>query len=326
MRHLLFFTLSLLLTNLAQAQADAAGCEDHPMISRYPGSVLIWCSAEDFQEYHIATGSVTGYRYIDEWTALEGKVYRHNYELYDETKSMNEVYLNYRNALQRAGFEILAAGSDPNRTRRNDVGGSTWVGVAYIKNPLPQTSKSRLFLGSSSSGGYGHVAAKMARPDGDVYIVVTVYQQMSNRIITQIDITEVAPLEDGKIEVDVDYLAREIATKGAVALYGIHFDFDQAIVKPESQTELQVISDYLKANPDVNLYVVGHTDDKGDLTYNMNLSMRRAQAVVDKLTGDYGISAERLLAKGVGPLAPRATNTTDAGRGVNRRVELVLAQ
>lgn len=325
MRHLLFFMLCLLLANVTQAQA-AADCEDHPMISRYPGSSLIWCNAEDFQEYHIATGSVTGYRYIDQWTELEGKVYRYNYELADETKTMNEVYFNYRNALQRAGFEILAAGSDPNRTRRNEVGGTTWVGVAYIKNPLPQTSKSKLFKGSSSSGGYGHVAAKMARPDGDVYVVVTVYQQMSNLIVTQIDITEVAPLEDGKVEVDVDYLAREIATRGAVALYGIQFDFDQAVVKPASATELEVIANYLRTNPAVKLYVVGHTDDKGDLTYNMNLSMRRAQAVVDKLTGDYGIAADRLLAKGVGPLAPRATNTTDAGRGVNRRVELVLAQ
>ena len=313
-----------LLTSFAQAQTDAPDCEDHPMISRYPGSVLIWCSADAFAEYHVATGPVTGYRNIDEWTTLEGKVYRHNYELYNETVTMNEVYQNYRNALSRAGFEILAAGSDPNRTRRNEVGGSTWVGVAYIKNPLPQTSKSRLFLGSSSSGGYGHVAAKLARPEGDVYVVVTVYKQSAGRIITQVDITEVAPLEDDKITVDIDYLARELAIKGAVALYGIYFDFDRAEVTQESDPELQVIADYLRANPDVSLFVVGHTDYKGSLEYNLDLSARRAASVVAKLAADYGVNKDRLIAKGVGPLAPKTTNETEEGRAKNRRVELVL--
>lgn len=316
--------LSISFTLTVQAQGDAADCADHPLISRFPGSVLIWCSADNFSEYHIATGPVTGYRNIDEWIDLEGKVYRHNYELYNSTATMNEVYQNYRNALQRAGFEILAAGSDPNRARRNEVGGSTWVGVAYIKNPLPQTSKSRLFLGSSSSGGHGHVAAKLSRPEGDVYITVTVYQQQASRIVTQIDITEVTPLDDGKITVDVDYLAREIAIRGSVALYGVYFDFDQAVVKPESDPELAVVSEYLKNNPDVKLYVVGHTDDAGSLEYNIELSRRRATAVVAKLTTDYGIDEDRLIAQGVGPLAPKTTNESEDGRAKNRRVELVL--
>ncbi len=146
--------LSLVFITNLQAQIDAPYCEDHPMVSRYPGSVLIWCSADNFAEYHVATGKVTGYRHIDEWIDLEGKVYRHNYELYGGTVTLNEVYQNYRNALIRSEFEILAAGSAPNKTARNDVGGSTWVGTAYRKNPLPQTSNSRLVVGSSSSGGF----------------------------------------------------------------------------------------------------------------------------------------------------------------------------
>ncbi|MEL7422757.1 MAG: OmpA family protein [Bacteroidota bacterium] len=314
----------ILLTSLAHAQTDAPDCEDHPIISRYPGSVLIWCSADNFAEYHVATGKVAGYRYIDEWIDIEGKVYRHNYELYSGTVTMNEVYQNYRNALSRAGFELLAAGSDPNRTARNDVGGTSWVGTAYRKNPLPQTSRSRLFLGSSSSGGYGHVAAKLARPEGDVYVVVTVYKQSVERIITQIDITEVTPLEDDKVTVDVDYLARELAIKGAVALYGIYFDIDRAMVTPESDPELQVIANFLRTNPEVSLYVVGHTDYTGTLEYNLDLSDRRARSVVAKLAADYDIDKDRLIAKGVGPLAPKTTNETEEGRAKNRRVELVL--
>ena len=69
--------------------------------------------------------------------------------------------------------------------------------------------------------------------------------------------------------------------------------------------------------------MVGHTDNVGGLESNMKLSMDRANAVVLNLTGRHGIAATRLKACGVGPLAPVASNDSDAGRAKNRRVELV---
>jgi len=68
---------------------------------------------------------------------------------------------------------------------------------------------------------------------------------------------------------------------------------------------------------------VGHTDMTGTLAYNMDLSSKRAQAVVDVLARDYGIASDRLQAQGVGPLCPVSTNRTEEGRKLNRRVELV---
>lgn len=326
----IFFILVLIGFTLPSSLMgqDAENCTDHPLISRFPASQIVWCNAEDFSEYHIATGTVTGYMYIDEWVDLEGKLYRYNYELQNTTHTMNEVYQNYRNALQKAGFEILTMGSNPNRDRskNNQPGGQTWVQVAHRKNPLPQTSRSRLFKGSSSSGGYGYVAGKLEKPEGNVYAIVTTYQQNSSLIVVQIDILEEKPLDDGKITIDPDYLAREIATKGTVVLDGVYFDFDQAVVKPTSDASLASIATYLKQVPDAHFYVVGHTDYEGKLAYNLNLSQERASAVVDKLVDEYGIAPERLTAQGVGPLAPRTTNTTDVGRGKNRRVELVLSK
>ena len=79
----------------------------------------------------------------------------------------------------------------------------------------------------------------------------------------------------------------------------------------------------LNADPSLNLYVVGHTDMKGKFDYNMNLSKKRAEAVVNELINKYGISSSRLTPDGVGPLVPVATNETDGGRKQNRRVELV---
>ncbi|HEY6840605.1 MAG TPA: OmpA family protein, partial [Chthoniobacterales bacterium] len=67
----------------------------------------------------------------------------------------------------------------------------------------------------------------------------------------------------------------------------------------------------------------GHTDNKGPLDYNLSLSERRANAVVARLSSRYGISADRLVARGLGQLAPVASNDTEEGRSKNRRVEMV---
>ena len=79
----------------------------------------------------------------------------------------------------------------------------------------------------------------------------------------------------------------------------------------------------MKSDPSLNLYVVGHTDMKGALNYNVDLSKRRAAAVVKELTTKFSIASAKLTSYGVGPLAPVATNATDDGRKMNRRVELV---
>ncbi|RPI79282.1 MAG: OmpA family protein [Desulfobacteraceae bacterium] len=70
-------------------------------------------------------------------------------------------------------------------------------------------------------------------------------------------------------------------------------------------------------------YDIFYTDNVGGFDFNLNLSKRRADAVVAALSKDYGINAARLTANGVAYLAPIAVNTTEEGRAKNRRVELV---
>ncbi len=79
----------------------------------------------------------------------------------------------------------------------------------------------------------------------------------------------------------------------------------------------------LQAHPGMKVYIVGHTDDQGALGYNLDLSQRRADAVAQALVQGFGIDAKRLTPKGVGPLAPVASNDRKIGRAKNRRVELV---
>ena len=99
--------------------------------------------------------------------------------------------------------------------------------------------------------------------------------------------------------------------------------FPEAVVKPESEAALAEIAKLLKNSPEITAFIVGHTDMTGSLEHNIDLSNRRAAAVIEALVTHHGISTERLAPRGIGPLAPIGSNDTEAGRALNRRVELV---
>jgi OmpA-OmpF porin, OOP family len=122
---------------------------------------------------------------------------------------------------------------------------------------------------------------------------------------------------------DASSMANSIKESGKVALYGIYFDTGKSVLKPESEPSLQEISKLLKSDPKLKLYVVGHTDNAGLFDANIKLSMDRASAVINALVTKYGVNASCLKAFGDGPVSPVATNETEEGRALNRRVELV---
>jgi len=115
-----------------------------------------------------------------------------------------------------------------------------------------------------------------------------------------------------------------LAENGRIALYGIYFDVNKAVVKAESEPAIKEIADYLNKNPRANIFIVGHTDNTGDYAKNIKLSKDRATAIKTYLTTKYKIATTRLFADGVGPLAPVSTNANEEGRKMNRRVEVVL--
>jgi len=123
--------------------------------------------------------------------------------------------------------------------------------------------------------------------------------------------------------VDAASLANDINRTGHASVYGIYFDTGKADVKPESDATLKEIAKLLQGDPMLKLYVVGHTDSQGALDLNMDLSRRRADAVLAALTTKYAVPPGRLRAYGSGPYAPVASNDSEDGRAKNRRVELV---
>ena len=132
-------------------------------------------------------------------------------------------------------------------------------------------------------------------------------------------------MEKGLItaRISTQEIKSQISKLGKAVIYGIYFDFGRAEIKPESKPTLREIARFLRENPEIKLYVVGHTDNVGSLEYNMELSLKRAKAVIEALVKDYAIERERLRAFGVGFLAPVASNETEEGKAKNRRVELV---
>jgi OOP family OmpA-OmpF porin len=126
-----------------------------------------------------------------------------------------------------------------------------------------------------------------------------------------------------EVTADAKFMADGISSTGHVAIYGIYFDFNKSDVKPESEPALSEIAKLLTGNPNLKVFIVGHTDNVGGIDYNMKLSQARADAVVKALTTKYKVAPQSLKAYGVGQLAPVAPNKTEEGRAKNRRVELV---
>lgn len=119
-------------------------------------------------------------------------------------------------------------------------------------------------------------------------------------------------------------LAQTLARDGHVALAGLDFDVGTSSLGAGPSPSLAALAELLRAQPDVRVALVGHTDNAGTLEINAALSRDRARAVRTRLIEGYGIAPERLDAAGVGYLAPLTTNATSQGREENRRVEVVL--
>jgi len=103
----------------------------------------------------------------------------------------------------------------------------------------------------------------------------------------------------------------------------VSFDFNEAAIKPAFEPSLNKLADVLLKYDRTVVHVVGHTDSVGPEQYNQQLSQRRASAVADYLA-QRGVPYDRLRSEGRGESEPRASNATEAGRQLNRRVEIYV--
>ena len=286
---------------------DIPNSKDHPLVTRYPGSVITEYSYSEFDEVLFPLSKASGHDVYQNSKRVEGKVTRIVYDA-PAHRSMLEIYRNYESALLKGGFQPLwscvnhdGCGDDP--IQIGSHGREDW----------------------SWDSGQRFLAARSPRTTGDAYVSVHFgqWKNPDRGVQVVLIVAELKPMEGGLITVDAAALANDITTTGHSAVYGIYFDTAKAEVKPESDAALKEIAKLLQQTPALKLLVVGHTDSVGTLASNMDLSKRRADSVVVALTTKYGVAAARLAAQGCGPLAPVASNKSEDGRAKNRRVELV---
>ncbi len=305
------------------AQSDVPGSKDHPLVSRYQGSTIIGYLEKNYEGVDVPSGPVITTRdgkYAWKSSERAEGQYTRICDRGPAGRNALEVFRNFQAPLARAGFKTLYS------CELADCGNLSFHKFTAADGVVSGNRAQERFL-----------SAKLAQAEGTAYVLLYVTENQNwppegqpanirvdkGVAVVQLEIVEAKTMDSGLVSVDAAAMKKAIAESGRVALYGIYFDTGLAVVKPESKAALEEIARLLKAEPAMKLLVVGHTDTVGAWSANQDLSLRRAQAVVNALVTQYGIPAARLQAAGVGFASPVASNRSDAGRARNRRVELV---
>jgi OOP family OmpA-OmpF porin len=326
-RHICF-VVAMTSSMGAQAANGADGGQedgaDHPLISRYAESTVYAYGAEN---YGVARTLVANKGKPAEQMA-EGKLTSRIY-LGPKGTSSFEVFRNYEAALNKAGFTTLYE-CETARCEKDSIQykivrwpeSSRWLNIKRGDYHLIRMFESKPgfhYLHARKSGTNGDVDVQIALSRGDDGDKTT-----EGRVWQFVQVIEAAAVEQGKVIVDAAAIGTALKREGRIALYGVLFDTNEAVIKPESKAALEQMAKSLADNPSLNVFIVGHTDNQGTIETNLALSRKRAQAVANALAGSYGIGAARMLSYGVANLAPVAANTEEAGRARNRRVEMVV--
>jgi len=337
-----------LLADAAVPTSDLDGARDPAFLNRYEGAFIVSFDDKAFDEFLLPLGPLQRDAdpkrrdaHNNNWFApvealnLEGQVTRAVYVL-PENRTPLELVRNYRDEVQALGGQVLFeckgadCGADPGRSSSGGGGDMSLAMVLRAQEQIPdahfstghcaQTEriKDQRYLTAELPEQAAHLSVLAYSLQGGTYC-----KALAGRTIAVVDLVQARPREQKMVTVDAPEMARSIEASGSVALYGILFDFDQATLRPESATALKEVAALLASQPDLRLLVVGHTDTAGSFDYNRALSERRAKAVVAALVGDYSSDKARLFPVGVGFAAPVASNATEDGRALNRRVELV---
>ena len=301
---LVLFVLALLAPAGAGAQSrDVAGARDFAGIGRFAGSVISGYQVKDFDAARMQAAAFKDGQPADA-RRLEGKITRIAYRT-NPGPSILEVSRNFETQLTKAGFEALL------NCDTDACGGIPFTeGIDAL--PIPQ-----MWVDGFN---YRYVAGRKAEGGRETYASILVSEN-NREIYAQLIVAEIGAIENKMV--DAATMSKGLRETGRIALYGIYFDTDRAVIKPESRPTLEQIAKLLTAQVQLNVFIVGHTDGVGPYEYNLDLSKRRAEAIAAELVKNYRITAPRLRTAGVGLLAPVGSNATEAGRALNRRVELV---
>lgn len=183
-------------------------------------------------------------------------------------------------------YQTLPDGADAGNGVSSPVDGSFKIVLPYDKNYSIRASADKFFAISENLNLDSLIKAGYKEIHKDLYL---------------------APIEIGQV----------------FRLNNVFFDFDKFNLRPESYVELDRVVKFLNDYPNIEIEMSAHTDSKGSDQYNFTLSDNRARSVMEYILSK-GIAASRIISKGYGETLPVATNETDEGRQLNRRVEFKI--
>lgn len=331
---------------------DIAGAKDAALVKRYDGSLIVSYEREAFTDFSIPLTKIEVNKHGERDAAHNNYVFRPSKQLDIEGAKTRLVYLapqdrsplevlrNYQDEVEAAGGEVLFAckgaegcGGDASRAAYGGGGDQSFMMKLVDENDIKDASFSNGNCALTSQiTDQRFFAAKMPADGGDAHVAVFTYQikdggnyckTFNGRTFALVHVIEPKSREKKMVTVRAADMAKSIDQTGRIALYGVFFDTDKATLKPESDPTLAEIANLLKGDPKLAVLIVGHTDNQGAFDYNVDLSKRRADAVVKALVATYKIEAKRMRAAGAGMIAPAAPNDAEEGRSKNRRVEVV---
>jgi len=272
---------------LAQSPKDNPKCEANPVFNRFAGEVIGNCERARFKDLGL-------YRFKISNDPKSGT----------EQFKVEGEYWHYVNSLEKDAKGLHPGILEVVRNFEN--------AVLQAKGAVLSVSSKRVYyhMRKGNDEFWGEAGCGAENSSGGCSAIL-------HKII------RVAGMEQSVV-VSSEQIAKAIGVEGKVVFYGIYFDTDKATLKTESNPTLAEMAKWLKINASAKVFIVGHTDMQGSVERNQKLSRDRAASVIAALTKDHDIKADRLGAEGVGPLAPVASNTDEAGRAKNRRVEMVL--
>lgn len=315
--------LAFFVTGFVLSQ-DIDNSEDHELLTRYPGSKIIYYFQKDYNELKFAIQPAKPEKEPQKWLEVSGHQTSIVYEI-PLGKSTVEVMKNYQDAFKANDAEILF------ECKGGDCDGTTaWYNAKFFEKVYGKDNRqsngeiSHYFDFGTYHVSQRYMVGKITTSDKIYYVEIGMTPTYDGKPVKVcVEVIEQETLESGLIAINADVIKDTLEKEGKLILDGILFDTGKTDLKPSSFEVIEMVAQYLNTNPKAQVYIVGHTDDIGNFGDNTLLSEGRALRVAQALQ-NFGDFQERVTPLGVGPACPVVTNETEEGRMKNRRVEIVL--
>lgn len=247
---------------------------------------------------------------------VQGALARSVWQIADYSGNSAQLMAHLRSQLEEQGYEPVFACD------------ATLCGGFDFRFAMDVTPEPAMHV---DLGDYSYLVARLPGDEGDEYIGLLTSRggnrgyvhmvRISPASMEPVDVAVSTRSPDGTV---IEDLRESLALDGRATLGDLSFATGSSTLSLGDYPSLVDLAGYLADNPDTQVVLVGHTDAEGSLEGNIALSRARADAVRSYLIDTLGVDGRQLTAEGVGYLAPRASNSSDAGRQQNRRVEVVV--